>query len=625
MITLSETHVFSPTVVNSLTLGYNRASPALNSVPTVPIDPSMLALPGRNLTAMIISETQGGSVGSAGGAISELGTDNIDGGHWITNSYQIKEDLNLIRGAHSFKTGAYVERLQYNIIQPTNRNGAMNFASLAAFLQGRPTRLTILFDQEGAGRAWRQTIAGMYLQDDWKATPSLTLNLGLRWEMITPHADAFGRNAIVHDPMAISTQILDSMYDPGMKNFGPRAGFAWDVFGNGKTSLRGGAGIFHNLLTGVANRIGSTINPPFGGALQANNPPFLPSLAVREIRAGGGLPRFAGWPLQFPEPTMYHFNLQIERQLFSETVFRVGYVGSQGRHLLGLRNINTVLPQILPDGRKFFPAGSPVRNPNVGLFDWFETTANSFYNALEVSANRQARGAQFQLSYTFSKAVDDQSSLTGATNFQGGTYLLDPDDRTSNRGRSINDVRHNLVANFGYRLPAGPGQALNVSGAAGKILGGWQFNGILTATTGIPFEPVVGFNRSRNRDARVPDRPNLAPGRSSNPVIGDPNRWFDPTAFSLPEAGTFGNLGSRTVEGPGIAVFDFSVFKNTPVSEKLRVEFRAEFFNLFNHANFGLPRVNLFEPNGALIGNAGRISSTITTGREIQFGLKFIF
>ena len=149
--------------------------------------------------------------------------------------------------------------------------------------------------------------------------------------------------------------------------------------------------------------------------------------------------------------------------------------------------------------------------------------------------------------------------------------------------------------------------------------------GIVSAVSSVPLTPIIGFNRSRNADTRAPDRPNLAPGRTNNPVIGKPERWFDPTAFVLPEPGKFGNLGRSTVSAPALAVLDYSLLKNIPISEYLRTEFRAEFFNVLNHTNFGLPQRNLFDPNGAILGNAGRITDTTTTSRELQFGLKIIF
>ncbi len=622
MITLQETHMFSPNVINTGNVGFNRASPRLNSREQIPIDASLATAPGLKIARITISGIEGGAAGSAGGAITEIGPRNLDGGLWVTNSYQVRDDLNYIHGEHSLKSGVYVERQHYNVFQG-DFNGAMQFASLARFLQARPTRFTV--EDPNSPRAWRQTTFGLYLQDDWKAMRNLTLNLGLRWEFATPHKDTFGRNAVITNTLAPTISVLDSMYKVGMKNLAPRFGFAWDISGNGKTSLRGGAGVFHNLLVGRAESIGLTRNPPYGGTFQASNPPFPSSVALPLVGVSG-LPRPSGWSEHLKVPTVYHYNLNLERQIWGGTVVRAGYTGSGGRHLVGKSSGNTAYPQILADGSKFFPAGLPVRNPRMGDILWYFTDANSFYNAFELSIiRRSARGVQMQISYTHAKALDDQSSLAGADNQQDGGFLLDPDVRNSDRGRSIIDARHNLSANFGYELPVGPGKALDVKGVAGKIAGGWQVNSILSASSGVPFTAAVGFNQSRNRDTRAPDRPNLLPGRSNNPTVGKSTLWFDPTAFALPPAGTFGNLARNTVEGPGVAVLDFSLVKNTGISEKVRTEFKAEFFNILNHSNLGLPQSLLFDPSGKLIGNVGRISNTSTTSREIQFGLKLVF
>lgn len=334
-------------------------------------------------------------------------------------------------------------------------------------------------------------------------------------------------------------------------------------------------------------------------------------------------------PFRPQNPYMLQYNLVLQREVFPETVFTVGYVGSHGVKLLRVVDENTAIPQILPDRsgveRFFFPATATRRNPRFAIVRNRRTDASSFYNSLQFSVNRRSgRGFQFQASYTYSHSVDDGSGVLGSVDNRGAVdYPVFPEDHKSSRGLSSFDLRHNFSFNYTYDLPA-PGLA----GVARRLLGGWQLNGIAKLSTGVPFTVRIGFNRSRNRATgpSLMDRPNLVSGRDNNPVLGDPNGYFDPTAFELPAAGFHGNLGRNTIISPGLASFDFSLVKNNRIAESKNVQFRAEFFNLLNRANFDIPAVlNLFTPQATRIATSGRITSTITTARQIQFGLKFLF
>jgi len=196
----------------------------------------------------------------------------------------------------------------------------------------------------------------------------------------------------------------------------------------------------------------------------------------------------------------------------------------------------------------------------------------------------------------------------------------DPENLRAERGLASVDARHILTTNFTYDLPG-----RNLSGIAGRVIGGWEVSSIISANTGEPATVQVGFNRSRNRSGRLADRPNLRPGASNSPVLGGPDRYFDPSAFELQPAGFYGNVGRNTLIGPGFVNVGLSLGKIIPVGERFTTEFRAEFFNLFNHANFGVPSLGVFNANGSVRGNAGRITNTANTSRQIQFGLKLSF
>ncbi len=308
---------------------------------------------------------------------------------------------------------------------------------------------------------------------------------------------------------------------------------------------------------------------------------------------------------------------------------KVAYVGSHGYHLLTSPTTNIAIAQILPDGRKFFPADAPIANPNLNPGEIMMSNVNSFYNSfqLEIEKKFTDRGAfgglRYKAALTIGKSIDDNSNNTNTQARNSPSQLLDPMDPKRDRGLSAFDVRKLFVFNFTYDFPR-----IAPEGFVSKVLNGWQLNGILTLSDGPPVTVLAGFNVSRNKERTVADRPDLAGGASSNPVLGGPDRYFDPNSFVLPVPGFYGNLGRNTLIAPGLSNFDFSLTKqiNVPsVSESFSVQFRAEFFNVFNRPNFGIPAVNLFDSRGRNLGSAGRIRDTVTTSREIQFGLKVIF
>ena len=232
---------------------------------------------------------------------------------------------------------------------------------------------------------------------------------------------------------------------------------------------------------------------------------------------------------------------------------------------------------------------------------------------------RLSHGLRYKVSFTYAKNIDTSSATVSSYASGNSNSTMQPDNLRLDRGLSGFDVRRNLVANFTYDLP------WQHSAGVAKWIGGWQVSAITTVSDGMPFTARTGFSRSGNRSNIIGDRPNLLPGRSKNPVLGGPDKYFDPTVFALPPPGFYGNLGRNTLITPGLWTLDATLTKVFPVSERLRVDFRAEFFNFLNRANFGLPGRTIFNSTGAIIGAAGRISSTVSTSRQIQFGLKLLF
>jgi hypothetical protein len=267
-------------------------------------------------------------------------------------------------------------------------------------------------------------------------------------------------------------------------------------------------------------------------------------------------------------------------------------------------------------------------------FFWY-SEGNSSYNALQIDVNRRlTQGFQIRANYTWSKNLDHNSALTIAQGANQPQMIMDRNDLRRDWGLSALNVTHQASFSAHYDLPFGKGQRWmsNAGSNLNKVIGGWQLNEITTLLSGFPFTPQIGLNRSGDGDTRNPDRPNLNPAFTGPIVTGNPNQWFDPNAFTPPPYGTFGNLGRGVFTGPGLAEVDLSVLKSIPVSERVNLQFRAEFFNLMNHVNYASPNQTVFTNTGSATApvysnnpTAGFISGLATNPRQIQFGLKLMF
>jgi hypothetical protein len=528
------------------------------------------------------------------------------------------------RGRHSLKAGADITRFQYDFTSVSFLAGSYTFNSLAELLQNRPFRLNIRSTAEPRiERNIRMTTAGFFVQDDLRVTPNMMLNVGVRYEPYSVPREANGLESTLKHPLDPQFTVDSPVFrNPSWKNFGPRVGFNWNMTGDGRVALRGGGGVYHDILVPLIYRNVFSNSPPYSNVVTVNNPVFPDALASLQLPGTPVLINPDGIAFDVTQPRLYHYNLQLETQLSNTMVLTVGYVGSRGHNQVRLLDAHTVAPDILPDGTKFFPQGRTGRNPNFAG-SWYRVTdGQSMYDGIRVKLNRRfADGYMFGISYSLGKAIDDSSTDVGQTDFQSGPSMpQDPDDRLGHRGLANFDVRNNLSANFSANIPG----AENLPPAARALLAGWQVNGIVSLSDGTPFSPLVGFDRARNRSRTQSQRPNLVEGYSVNPVLGGPDRYFDPLAFELAPAGFFGNLGRNTIISPGIALVDLSLIKGFAFASERRLEFRVEGFNILNRANFGRPQATVFNSAGR-VGDAGRITNTSTPARQVQLGLKFIF
>ena len=422
------------------------------------------------------------------------------------------------------------------------------------------------------------------------------------------------------------------LFKPTRTNFAPRVGFAYDVFGDGRTALRGGFGIFYDQPLFSIYR-----NPIFRGLPFVNRGVIpgaqITALPVDPSRFKGSDPTTEIFQFKTRPAYVMQYNLNVQRQVLGGTIVSLAYVGSRGVNLYGQGDVNTAIPQILPGGIEFFPAGSARRNPNFGIARQIFQGFNSWYNSANASAVRRfSNGMQFQLSYTFGKSLDERSGTSGRQEFEvGQARAFDPYDRRLDKARSNFDIRHSFVANATYDLPFGKG----MKGAAEQIVSGWQLNAIVSLSSGVPFSVFVSGDPDRDGTDDNAARPNIVPGVSLLPPGGrTPDLWFNPAAFVAAPVGFRGSAGRNILTGPNYKSVDFSIVKNFRFDEKRSLQFRTEIFNLLNRANFDVPgnsedgeQVFTFTAPNTFVrtAGAGQIFRTVGDSREIQFGLKLVF
>jgi len=626
-VTLGYTVAISPRTLNVMRVGYNRSKQDSLFVPLFPNADSYNFLPGPNRTFGTAGGIEFGFTSPqlvTGAPITRLGAPlNVPKSH-LQNLYHFEDQLSYNRGSHLIKIGFEGKRYEIRSDTPAAQSGTYLFSgSIRDFLGNRPTLFMGLLPGSTSLRYLHQNLFGSYIQDEFRVRPNLTLNIGLRHEFVTLIREKFGIESNLRHPSDQATTLGPIFRNPSLKNFEPRAGFAWQPLQQSTATIRAGFGVFHEQLQYDQTYTIFNRQPPFFVRANLNSPPFPDPFSL------GGLnrpitPGIQSVDFDARNPTLLAYNLTLQKELVGAILFTASYVGSHGYHLTRTYEANIAYPQILPDGTKFFPAGRSRRNPNFGS-DWrMSFNAKSFYNALQLSARRQSsRGLLFQVSYSFSKNIDDNTGRWDVYSGQSFT-IQDPDDFNSDRAPSPIDINQVLTFNYSYELPFGNPR----SSFTKAMLAGWQISGITSISSGPPFTVRLGFNNSRNlNNFQLADRPNLLPGFNSNNVIsGGPDRYFNPNAFQLPAAGHYGTLGRNTLRAPGIINFDLAMIKNLRFNDKLRLQFRTEVFNLFNHPNFALPVAVIYnDTSGVPSANAGRIFQTSTPSRQVQFAVRLSY
>jgi hypothetical protein len=632
VVTLHEQHEFSGTLLNAAHFGFSRAVGIVGGVSKVlnahMLDPTNAFVPGEFV----------GAVQAVPGVTSFLGGPTTQGilpssRSLFWNSFQGGDDVFLTRGIHALKFGAFLERMQDNELTFSNLNGVFRFESLLNFLTNRPHTFQGVRTPFVPDIGLRQTLVGLYAQDDLRLKKYLTVNLGVRYEMVTVPTEAQNRISNLRNLTDAQPRVGSPFFlNPTLRNFEPRVGFAWNPRG-GKTLIRSGFGIFDVLPLPYEFNLSFQRAVPFVQSIFANTlqPGLFPTGAFQQFstQSTSGLATY----VEFKPKRNYvmQWNLGVARELTSTLAVTIGYVGSRGVHLpYRVDNIDMVLPTLTPAGYVFPPAStSQTLNPNFGRIDSTLWQAGSFYDALQADvAKRISHGVEFHAAYTWGKSIDTLSATEADDAFPNGLFnQLFFDQRTS-RGLSDFNVAQTFVLSFTWELPNSAWNSRVLKWAAS----GWQFGGLYKASSGQPFTPILGGDPAGMKLDETSEPPNRLDGSDCRTLTnpGDPNHFIKTQCLAFPGASKWGNLGRNTLIGPGVSKLDFSVFKNNPVkrvSESFNVQFRAEFFNILNRANFASPTDNftVFDHLGNPISSAGLITSTQTTSRQIQFAVKLIW
>ncbi|HUN89750.1 MAG TPA: carboxypeptidase-like regulatory domain-containing protein [Terriglobales bacterium] len=649
--TLDDTHVFSPALLNTTRFGYSRAGYFFTGELT-PGTPAV-SVPGFLVGHPVGAVVVGGSAASNPQAQTGLaGSNNGSNLSIARNIYTYEDRASLTHGRHQFSFGLWVQQFQSNENIALSQYGQATFASLQTFLAG--TVGTFLYDPSPTRMNWRSWFGAIYAEDTMRFSQNLTLTLGFRGESSTGWNEAHGRAAnytFTNGVISNTPRIANSTFTTNNAKFlpEPRVGLAYAVH-PGSTVLRAGFGMYNELQDALGYRMDQ--NAPFNPVYSIASVPVssLPIDPTKPVPAKALLVPGGVQP-DMKMPTLISWTLGVEQQIAANTTLTLRYVGSHGYHELVGVDANTPVPTIcpaspcptsypstfpvglagtpVPAGSYYIPAGTPRANPTIAnTWTWF-SWGNSLYNALEVDFNHRFRkGLALRGVYTWSKALDDGDSLNATTAGNAPGLVSNPYDIKADWGPATYDVGNVGVISAVYELPFGKGQrfASSVTGFSDKFVSGWSVNSLVTAQGGFPFTPQLSYNPSNNGDTRNPVRPFYNPNFNGNPILGTPTQWFNPAAFLQPppNSGFFGNLKRDSLTGPGLATWDFSTIKNTSLTERTSLQFRAEIFNMLNRANFNTPALITFTPTG-VSGTAGAITSTSTTARQIQFALKLLW
>ncbi|HKX00622.1 MAG TPA: TonB-dependent receptor [Bryobacteraceae bacterium] len=644
-VVLSETHIFSPRIVNEFRAGYTRLRTERLQFNSTENLSAQIGIPGIPFVS-----GNGGLPRFSVSGVTSFGSATYQPTREFENVFDFIETLSVIRGRHTLKFGAeWKPRVDFSILQPPYPRGRFNFGGdftrdpndrsgtglgFADFLLGK---VSAAFLGTFINDTFQQPGYFFYAQDDFKVTRKLTLNLGLRYEFISMPMER--RNAEGNFNVATGaldlvrgrTDQLPSNFFPEVpinrnaprqlvpqdrNNFAPRVGFAYQL--TPKTVIRSGYGVFYS----------SYESGPLSIPNPGNNPPFYlesdwfpvsfaePNPVVNKLSVGVPANAFAepaaaalfALDPAFRDPYVQHWNFGVQRDLGWNTVWEVSYAGSAGKKLYEFRNANQPTPTA--DATSDYDSRRPRPFLANDLTYWCSCNSSTYHSLQTKVEKRFSNNLSFLGAYTWGKSIDEQSQAS--LGFDNSVGTRNEYNYRAEKARSDYDVAHRFVVSYTYDLPFGR----KLTGAAKILADGWQFVGIHAFNTGNPYTIHAGSDFS---NAGGDTRPDVIQGISTTPTGGrNRQEWFNPAAFTYPGPGLWGNVGRNTLTGPGLVSVDFSLFKTFVITERWKVQFRSEFFNLPNHPNFRGLDTYFDDPNPGEL-------TTAQPGRQIQFALKLLF
>ncbi len=644
--TIEERRVITPTLINSAHISFSRPFEAANVLgsPTVSngvVAPGTIASSGNHPLQFFgtAAGREDGAIATFSG-LTALGASTTLPFYLVPNKFTYGDDVIWTHGAHTIKAGGDATRQRENTWAPFVVGTSWTFASLTSFEQGVVGQVQgQVSDAQDptadATKDYRYWVYGLYVEDQWKATHKLTVTAGLRYSPTTKIGENKHLMYNLLNPVVPGGSFVpvttETATNPSLHNWDPRIGLAYDPFANHKTSIRASFGMFHNVI--YSRDLNYWLQPPFLTATQTsaqglaypvpfsnlgvgNNNITVPTNGTLSITNGD----YYG---VHSTPYQMQWNLNIQRELFANTVFSIGYVGSHNLHMFIQRDFNYPVPVVGPSGRLTFSNAAGVPNPRLdpqyNSLQLADNLADSHYDALQTSLDhRFSHGWQTQVSYAYSKSIDNGSGTYG---LDGGGIASNPFNVGFDRGLSNFNRTNNFRVSGTYYIP------VKVNGLFGQVVNGWQLTGVFGYLSGAPANPTSATNRVFTGTGSNTGRPDWVSGCNLYSGFQTLNAWFNTACFALQPQGTYGDAGRDIIIGPNLWNMDNSLTKDfsvKKVSELFKVQFRAEAFNILNHPSFQNPNTVIFA-GAAVNPSAGKITATNSSPRQIQLALKIVF